>query len=264
MHRMIRFASLIHVGGTVETVTKIALHTGRSTRAAAVRPDIRRPQRPSGLNGTVVKTVLDSGGSTWRLLNQYLVLLHVAGGLALLAFCMDDIVTGGPSRPMIIPVLGAYMSVSVVFNVVLKDKSPVILLWINGLSDAALLVAAHRLAFINFASLGPDLTVALLVTLASIVYGATGQARLMLTVSAIVTAFFCFTLVSPATGFPVIDGQSVAALLIVAAAAVVGYRIARFVQKKELSAAILTLERLDGMVATQRLRTMSSPESIRG
>jgi hypothetical protein len=211
----------------------------------------------------MVGTVLGATGSVRRRLNDYLVLLHVAAGLWLLAFCVEDIMAGGPSRPMIIPVLGAYMSASVVFHTVLKQKSPTLLMWINGLSDAVFIVAAHRLAFISFWGLGVDLTAALLITLASLVYGAAGQARLMLAVSGIVTVFFCFTLVSPATGYPTLDVRSVTALLMVAAAAVAGHRLARCVQRRELSAAIFALERVDAAVTTHRLRRLSASATIR-
>ena len=244
-------------------MSKLAVRSEKRSTRESERDHVRRPQRPEGLGGFVVETVLHGKRAVPARINDYLVLLHLAAGLALLAFCMEDISAGGPARPMIVPILGGYMAASVVFYAVLKDRDPVLLLWINGLSDIVFLIAAQRLAYISFANLGPDLTVALLMTVAAIVYGATGHARLMIVLSAILTTFFCYTLVSPATGYPALDRASVSALLLVVLAAAAGYRLARLVQRRELSAAILTLERIDATVTTQRLRRRRIDGSFR-
>ncbi len=210
-----------------------------------------------------METVLKGKKTPLRRINDYLVLLHVAAGLALLAFCVDDISAGGPSRTAIIPILGGYMSLSVVFYTVLKERNPLLLLWINGLNDIVFLIAAQQFAYLNILNFGPDVTVALLITLTIIVYGATGQARLMLAIGAILTAFFCIALVSPATGYPSLDRESVSALGLVVFAALAGYRLACLVQWRDLSATILTLERMDATVTTQRMRRLGPSRTAR-
>jgi hypothetical protein len=260
---MMLFGSFEVLGaGGKDFMKKIPVRTARSHSRASMRPPIRRRERPSGLSGSIVRTVLDGSGMALRRFNDYLVLLHVAAGLSLLAFCVEDISTGGPSRPMIIPILGGYMSASVVFYTVLKERNPTLLVWANGLIDIIFLVAVQRLAYFSVLDLGPDVTAALVIATVSLAYAAAGQSRLILTMTAIVSVFFGFTLVSPATGYPVLDIRSVSSLGLVVAGGMLGWRIASVVRGKSLSASIRTLERLDSAVTNRRIRRLAPPEHV--
>lgn len=237
---------------------KLAVQTGRGRRGGT-RPLVARPPRTSALSGASVGLVLGALGSSRRRLNDYLVLLHVTAGLAMLAFCTEDVLGGGPTRPMIIPVLGAYMSASVVFYATLKERSPTLLIFINGLSDIVFLVAAHRLAYLSLGSLGSDLTVAFLIAVVASAYGAAGETRLSAALGAIVSVFFAISMVSPSTGYPVLDARSTLALLVVCGSALLGVRIATAVRRHELAASIHRLEHLESAVAIHRLRSAATP-----
>ncbi len=238
-------------------MNKIPVRKTRRPSGEAERPPIRRMERPAGVTGAIVRTVLAGSETSLRRFNDYLVLLHVAAGLWLLAFCVEDISAGGPSRPMIIPIVGGYMSASIVFYTVLKERSPALLVWINGLSDVIFIVAAHRLAFVSLFGLGPDLTVVLLVAAVSLSYAATGDARLVLAMTSIVTVFFGLAFASPATGYPALDLRSVGLLVLVAAGSMLAWKMARFVRRKSLSACIRTLERVDAAVTDGRMSRLA-------
>jgi len=196
-------------------------------------------------------------GAAQRRLNDYLMLAHVAAGLALMAFCVDDIMYGGPSRPVIIPVLGGYVSASVVFHTVLRERSPAVLMWINGMSDVVFLVAAQHLAFVGFGSMGPELTGAFLILVVCALYGLGGQPRLSMAIGGIAIVFFSLSLFGPSSGVQVFDPRSIAALLLAGAAAFAGIRLARVIEKNEISNSIRTLERMELAVTIQRLRNTS-------
>jgi hypothetical protein len=245
-------------------LTKITLHTEKRARDQRERPAISRPDRLPALDGATVGVVLANMGAAQRRLNDYLMLAHVAAGLALMAFCVDDIMYGGPSRPVIIPLLGGYVSASVVFHTVLRERSPALLMWINGMSDVVLLVAAQHLAFAGFGSMGPELTGAFLILVVSALYGLSGQPRLSAAIGGIAIVFFGLSLFGPSSGVQVFDPRSIVALLLAVGAVAAGIRIARVIEKSEISNSIRTLERMELAVTIQRLRNTSRLQVSRG
>ncbi len=232
--------------------------TRRHTRLArpdgADRPPIVRPARPRALRGAVVGVVLDSIHERPRRINDYLVVLHVAAGLALLAFCVEDIVRGGPSRSIVIPVMGGYMSSSVVFYTLLKERSPRLLTWINALSDIVYIVVAQRFAFLSLGGLGMDLTVALLVVTVAFTYGLAAEPRLSAGVGVLAVAFFTVAPLLSVSGSMPPEVATWLSALIVVASALVSVRIAAVLQTGRIARSIRTLERMEAAVEIGQLR----------
>jgi hypothetical protein len=112
--------------------------------------------------------------------------------------------------------------------------------------------------------MGPELTGAFLILVVSALYGLSGQPRLSAAIGGIAIVFFGLSLFGPSSGVQVFDPRSIVALLLAVGAVAAGIRIARVIEKSEISNSIRTLERMELAVTIQRLRNTSRLQVSRG
>ncbi len=222
---------------------KIRARGHRSTSAGG--PTLARPPRPSGLRAHTVGVVLGSVDTPTFLMNRWIALLHVVAGFLLMTLGLEDIVNGGPTRPMLIPAAGTYMAAAVVFYVVMRERSPRVLAWILGLSDAVLFTAISYLTVFNIAG-GPDITAACIALVIAILYAGYGNTRLSLVLGCLLVMAYVIPLAADVVTIDqhVVQSSSAplsAGLLIVLGAAI-GYGLAR---QQKIAAIAGVLTRLD-------------------
>lgn len=225
----------------------------RQTRPGAGRSMPVRPQRASGLSAQTVGIVLGSSGTHTTLLNAYLTAAHLAVGLLVMALGLEDIVLNGPTRPMIIPFAGAYMSSAVVFFAVMRESRPIVLSWLLGLADVVMLSTLNNLTYLDLGG-GADLTFSMFASALFLLYAGYGNPRLSLAVSGLTIAIFALTspLFASAWDSDAIVFASIGALLLQATVAGVAYKIAIEVRNATTRKTIERLQRIDFAVSMHR------------
>ncbi len=227
----------------------------RQNRPGAGRSTPVRPQRALGLNAQTVGIVLGSSGTHTTLLNAYLTAAHLGVGLLVMALGLEDILLNGPTRPMIIPFAGAYMSCAVIFFAVMRKTRPIVLSWLLGLADVVMLSTINSLTYLDLGG-GADLTFGVFASTVFLLYAAYGNPRLSLAVSGLTIAIFAVTtplFAAAVTGHAdAIAFTSITAFLLLAAAAAGSYKIANEVRNATTRKTIHRLQRIDFAVSMHR------------
>ncbi len=214
-----------------------------------------RPQRASGLTAQTVGIVLGSSGTHTTLLNTYLTTAHLAIGLMVIALGLEDILLGGPTRPMIIPLAGAYMSCAVIFFTTMRETRPIVLSWTLGLADVVILSTINSLTYLDLVG-GVDLTFALIASAVILLYAGYGNPRMSLAVSGLTVAVYAlstplFAAVLAGRAYS-ISVASIVALLLLVAASGGAYRVAAEIRKRTTRKTIDRLQRIDFAVSMSR------------
>ncbi len=225
-------------------------------RTGAGRATLARPQRPSGLRASTVGVVLDSVGTQTIRMNQCIAVLHLAAGFLVMTLGLEDVISGGPTRPMLMPAAGAYMAAAVVFYVVMRERTPSVLAWIFALSDVTLFTAISQLTVLNIAG-GPDVTVASIAFVITILYAGYGNPRLSAALGAFLLAAYVLPLAGDATtsNAHVVQSSSaqVSAALLMLLGAAIGYYLARQQKIATLAGVVSRLDYLGNTVSLHKM-----------
>lgn len=227
----------------------------RQNRPGAGRSTPVRPQRASGLTAQTVGIVLDSSGTHTTLLNAYLTAAHLAIGLLVMTLGLEDILLNGPTRPMIIPFAGAYMACAVVFFAVMRESRPIMLSWLLGMADVVMLSTINSLTYLDLGG-GADMTFGMIASAVFLLYAAYGNPRLSLAISGLTIATFAVATplfaAAVAGHTDAIAFSSIAAFLLLAAAAGGAYKISAEVRNATARKTIERLQRIDFAVSMHR------------
>ncbi len=180
---------------------------------------------------------------------------HLAIGIGLMAYSVDDILNGGPARASIVPLLGAYLATTVVFYTTLASRRPAVLGWILALSDTVVITAAHRLAYLDLFG-GHDDTVATLAVTMCLIYSMYAMPRLSAVTGSILAAACSWSLLEPAgLGGFALSLSKVVPVLVIGAGVAAGIVLARRQRRASIDRQIGLLERIDSAAVEANLRS---------